>query len=127
MINFNECKNDVILQLQRMQYEGGIDDIGNEIGIVIAKYFKEEDDSYVFLGGIEHGISLTDGTHDLEEPEQHIKKNKNKLKKTKKASKLANKIIKKNIENYDLLSDRVKLDLLSIVFKNPPKRRKYKI
>jgi hypothetical protein len=40
-------------------------DIGNEIGIIAAKYFKndlgwEKED---FISGIKHGISLTDGTH----------------------------------------------------------------
>jgi hypothetical protein len=48
-----------------MKYEGGIDDIGNEIGIVVAKYFNGFDDSFAFISGIKHGISLTDGTHDL--------------------------------------------------------------
>jgi hypothetical protein len=35
----------------------------NEIGIIIAKYFDEEQNVGDFLFGINHGISLTDGAH----------------------------------------------------------------
>lgn len=41
-------------------------DIGNEIGIIIAKYFDDKDfgwDEDGFISGLNHGISLTDGTH----------------------------------------------------------------
>ena len=45
---------------------GDLSDVGNEIGIVIAKYFDDQDGSFdkeSFLSGLNHGISLTDGTH----------------------------------------------------------------
>jgi hypothetical protein len=41
-------------------------DIGNEIGIVIAKYFNKNKLGFEledFIAGLKHGISLTDGTH----------------------------------------------------------------
>lgn len=40
-----------------------ISDVGNEIGIAIGKYIKTEEDKRDFIDGIEHGISLIDGTH----------------------------------------------------------------
>ena len=45
---------------------GDLSDIGNEIGVIIAKYFNEDDNGFdkeSFLAGLNHGISLTDGTH----------------------------------------------------------------
>jgi hypothetical protein len=41
-------------------------DVGNEIGIIIAKYFNDEDNGWdvdSFITGLRHGISLIDGTH----------------------------------------------------------------
>ena len=40
-----------------------ISDVGNEIGIAIGKYINNEEDKKDFIRGIEHGISLIDGTH----------------------------------------------------------------
>ena len=40
-----------------------IGDVGNEIGIAIGKYIKNEEDKRYLIHGIEHGISLIDGTH----------------------------------------------------------------
>jgi len=42
-----------------------IGDLGNEIGIVIAKYLSNEsgNELWDFIAGIEHGVSLEDGTH----------------------------------------------------------------
>ena len=43
-----------------------LSDIGNEIGAVIAKYFNEDEigfDKEAFIAGLNHGISITDGTH----------------------------------------------------------------
>mgnify|MGYP006294159897 CR=1 FL=1 len=42
-----------------------ISDVGNEIGIIVAKYFNEDNTKKDFIDGIKHGISLTDGSHDL--------------------------------------------------------------
>jgi len=41
-----------------------ISDVGNEIGIAVGKYIKNEEDKRDFVDGIYHGISLIDGTHD---------------------------------------------------------------
>ena len=46
-------------------YNGDLSDLGNTIGEIVGKYISEEfgfekDD---FISGIEHGISLSDGTH----------------------------------------------------------------
>jgi len=42
-----------------------LSDVGNEIGVTIYKYFSEELgwNKSDLLSGIEHGISLVDGTH----------------------------------------------------------------
>jgi hypothetical protein len=40
-----------------------ISDLGNEIGFIVAKYFDESNTKKDFLRGVEHGISITDGTH----------------------------------------------------------------
>jgi len=62
---FKKLSLDIIKTLYDIDYAGDLSDIGNEIGIVVAKYFSddlgyEKDD---FLSGLRHGISLTDGTH----------------------------------------------------------------
>ena len=75
MNKFKTAYLDIIDSLNNIKYDNGdASDIGNEIGIVIAKYFSDEDfgwDKDGFLSGIKHGISLTDGTHfsipDIEE------------------------------------------------------------
>lgn len=56
--------SDVITKLQNIKnpmYD--ISDIGNEIGIAIGKHIKTEDDKRDLISGIEHGISLVDGSH----------------------------------------------------------------
>ena len=41
-----------------------LSDFGNEVGIEIGKYIIENNlDKKDFISGIEHGISLIDGTH----------------------------------------------------------------
>ena len=54
-------KQEIIDVLVDFRYKGDISDIGNEIGIVIGKY--TEDDVKDFKFGLEHGISLSNGTH----------------------------------------------------------------
>lgn len=44
-----------------------ISDVGNEIGIAVGKYMQNEEDKRDFHSGLDHGISLIDGTHDLGE------------------------------------------------------------
>jgi hypothetical protein len=63
MKNFNQAKEEIISQLNNVCYTGDLSDLGNEIGIVIAKYFDEENTEKDFIHGLKHGISLTDGTH----------------------------------------------------------------
>lgn len=46
---------------------GDLGDVGNEIGICIAKFINNDKVGYEkedFIHGIRHGISLVDGTHD---------------------------------------------------------------
>lgn len=70
MTDFEQIKIDIINQLSSMTYKvGDIDDIGNEIGIAIGKYtmLKNAEEigtsKSLFICGLEHGISLMDGTH----------------------------------------------------------------
>lgn len=45
-------------------------DLGNEIGIVIQRYFDDEPGFNLdsFINGVKHGVSLGDGTHDKKDP-----------------------------------------------------------
>jgi hypothetical protein len=65
MEKFSKIINEIELQLSvaANSYEGDLSDVGNEIGIVIAKYFDEENTIEDFIMGLKHGVSLTDGTH----------------------------------------------------------------
>ena len=43
-----------------------LSDLGNDIGMIVGKYFKKKKMGYQkdsFVHGINHGISLADGTH----------------------------------------------------------------
>ena len=53
-------------KLSSLPYKNGdISDIGNEIGIILGNYISKENgwDKDSFISGLNHGISLTDGTH----------------------------------------------------------------
>lgn len=63
MENFNKIKQEIKEALDNTNYDGDISDVGNEIGIVIAKYFDKNNTVEDFVSGLKHGISLTDGTH----------------------------------------------------------------
>jgi len=63
MEKFDTVKDEIREQLDKINYHGDLSDIGNEIGIVIAKYFDEENNLQDFIMGVKHGVSLTDGTH----------------------------------------------------------------
>lgn len=63
MENFNKLKQGIIYQLGEVRYDGDLSDIGNEIGIVIGKYLDPDNTLDDFIHGIQHGISLTNGTH----------------------------------------------------------------
>ncbi len=63
---FKEVIKDLKEQLNKINYSGGdLSDVGNEIGLVIGKYLKEElgYEKEDFIGGLNHGFSLIDGTH----------------------------------------------------------------
>ncbi len=63
-----EIIEDIKNQLNNMKYEGDFSDIGNEIGIAIAKYIKPSNvelgyETEDIISGIKHGVSLIDGSH----------------------------------------------------------------
>jgi len=65
--NIKHITEELSTVLQNLHYQSGdLSDIGNEIGIVIAKYFNKNKLGFEledFMTGLKHGISLTDGTH----------------------------------------------------------------
>ena len=70
MTDFEQIKKDIIKELESIPYElASIDDIGNHIGIAIGKYTMLKDaeelqtSKSLFICGLEHGISLIEGTH----------------------------------------------------------------
>jgi hypothetical protein len=63
MEEFKKIKEEIKTQLDTANYAGDLSDLGNEIGIVIAKHFDEDNTVNDFITGLKHGISLTDGTH----------------------------------------------------------------
>ena len=63
MENFDKIKEDIKDQLNQVRYEGDLSDIGNEVGIAIAKYIDEDNTIEDFIHGLRHGVSLVDGTH----------------------------------------------------------------
>ena len=70
MNKFEQIKEDIINRLNSLNYkDGDLTDIGNEIGVAIGKYTIEKDaesnglDKDAFICGLEHGVSLIDGTH----------------------------------------------------------------
>jgi hypothetical protein len=42
MNKFEIIKNDIIQSLSDIKYDGDLTDIGNEIGIIISKYFNND-------------------------------------------------------------------------------------
>ena len=58
---FELAKNKLIKQLSDIKYVGDLSDLGNEIGIVLGSYTESEIQEFKF--GLNHGISLTNGTH----------------------------------------------------------------
>ena len=67
MTEFKEVCTELSKRLSNIPYNNAdMSDIGNEIGIIIAKYFNNEDNGWdvdSFTTGLRHGISLIDGTH----------------------------------------------------------------
>ncbi len=64
MEDFNKIKEDIKAQLDKANYAGDMSDIGNEVGIAIAKYLGGDNTIEDFISGLRHGVSLVDGTHD---------------------------------------------------------------
>ena len=64
MEKFDKIKEDIIDQLNQVKYAGDLSDIGNEVGIAIAKYIDGDNTIEDFISGLRHGVSLVDGTHD---------------------------------------------------------------
>ena len=65
MKKFKEICTELEERFSNISYENGdISDVGNEVGIIIAKYFSDDfGDKNDFINGMNHGVSLTDGTH----------------------------------------------------------------
>lgn len=48
--------------------QGDLSDLGNSIGVILGRYIDSNSLGYEihdFISGIEHGVSLNDGTHDI--------------------------------------------------------------
>ena len=66
MTEFKKILMDISDNLKEVKYDNGdLSDIGNEIGIIIAKYIEDKPgfEMIDFIAGLKHGISLVDGTH----------------------------------------------------------------
>ena len=70
MNKFEQIKKDIIDRLNNLNYnDGDLTDLGNEIGVAIGKYTIEKNadenglDKDAFICGLDHGVSLIDGTH----------------------------------------------------------------
>lgn len=67
-INFKDTINSLITKLGSVEYDNGdLSDLGNEIGIGLGNVLSElsEDEISMFISGFRHGVSLTNGTHSL--------------------------------------------------------------
>lgn len=53
------------LKTHKYFYGNEMGDVGNDIGHIIYKYLTDDDNVDVFIGGLLHGISCVDGTHDI--------------------------------------------------------------
>lgn len=61
---FKKIRASIIRQLQNVVYDNGdMADIGNEVGMAIARHFDENQSIDDFIAGVRHGASLIDGTH----------------------------------------------------------------
>lgn len=65
-IDFIETLNSISESLKQVKYDNGdLSDIGNEIGYTLGKTLPNltEEEIKIFIFGVKHGISLTNGTH----------------------------------------------------------------
>jgi hypothetical protein len=66
MVKLESIFKDLIDGLQAPKSQvGDLGDVGNEVGIILAKYISKEIgfDQESLIAGIKHGISLVKGTH----------------------------------------------------------------
>jgi hypothetical protein len=63
-LNNNYSKERLISLLNQHPNSSDINDLGNVIGIYIYECFNEDYDLGDFLSGLEHGLSLQNGSHD---------------------------------------------------------------
>lgn len=67
MTDFKKICLELSKSLSNIEYDNGdITDIGNEIGYILGKYISEDSWGWKkndLLLGIDHGISLANGTH----------------------------------------------------------------
>jgi len=62
--DFKKIVEKIIKNLSEIKYSNGdISDVGNEIGIAIGEHLSEKGDFNSFISGLNHGISLKNGTH----------------------------------------------------------------
>jgi len=62
--DFKKIVEKIAKNFSEIKYSNGdISDIGNEIGIAIGEYLLEKDDLSNFIAGLNHGISMKNGTH----------------------------------------------------------------
>jgi len=63
--DLNFIANGLKERVNRMEYEGDLSDLGNEIGVVVGYRYKDmtQDEINDFINGFKHGVSLTNGTH----------------------------------------------------------------
>lgn len=64
----NSVRDEIVKKLLATNFPEGCDlsDIGNELGIIIAKYIDKNKNGHEIeslIAGIKHGVSLIDGTH----------------------------------------------------------------
>ena len=64
---FKKACKEISERIANLPYENGdVSDIGNEIGIVLGKYMSENSFGWEkedFISGLNHGISIANGTH----------------------------------------------------------------
>jgi hypothetical protein len=63
--DLNYIANSLKESVDRMEHTGDISDLGNEIGLRIGSRYENmtQTDINELILGIQHGISLTNGTH----------------------------------------------------------------
>jgi len=63
--DLNYIANSLKESVNRMEYTGDISDLGNEIGLCIGSRYKNMTQTEIneLILGLQHGISLTNGTH----------------------------------------------------------------